>query len=243
VDLKDCYDNNYTEENELCYEYLGMYATKRTYFSLFCRQTNEVFYSEYCVNCEHLFGCTNLRNKKYCILNKQYSKDEYEKTVAKIVALMQDEKSWGEAFPASISPFAYNETVANEFFPMQKEEVLARGWKWKDDDKKEFQPQRILIPQNIRDVQDSICYEVLACERTGRNFRIIPQELAFYRRMKLPIPRIHPDERHAERIAKRTPRKLWERNCGKCSAGILTSYSPDSPYIVYCEKCYLEATY
>jgi len=31
---------------------------------------------------------------------------------------------WGEFFPASLSPFGYNETVAQEYFPLSREEVL-----------------------------------------------------------------------------------------------------------------------
>lgn len=243
VDLKDCFDNNYTEENERCYEYLGMYGTRETFFSLFCRHTNETYYSDYCVNGEHLFGCSNLRDKKYCILNKQYSREEYEKLVPNITEHMQKTGEWGEFFPMSISPFAYNETVAQEYFPVTREEAKKLGVRWKEDNSKEFQSQRVIIPDDIKEVSDSICYEILACEITGRNFRIIPQELTFYRRMNLPIPRRHPDQRHADRIAKRNPRKLWERACDKCGGKILTSYAPETPVKVYCEECYLKEVY
>ncbi len=243
VDLKDCYDNNYTEENELCYEYLGMYETRETFFSLFCRHTNNVYYSEYCVNSENLFGCSNLRNKKYCILNKQYAQKEYEDLVPRIIEQMKKANTWGEFFPITISPFAYNETVAQEYFPISEQEATKNGWRWKTEDQKEFQPQTAKIPQKIEDATEDICYEVLACEVTGKNYRIIPQELAFYQSMKLPIPRKHPDQRHKERIAKRNPRQLWPRACGKCKKSILTSYPETSPYKVYCEECYLKEIY
>lgn len=243
VDLKDCFDNNYTEENELCYEYLGMYANSHTAFSLFCRHTNETYYSDYCVNCEYIFGCSNVRDKKYCILNKQYTKEEYENLLPRIIEHMKREGEWGEFFPIEISPFAYNETVAQEYFSLTKEEALNQGWRWKEDDEREFQPQTVEIPLDIKDVNPSICDEVLACEITGRNYRIIPQELAFYRSMNLPIPRKHPDQRHRERIAKRNPRKLYSRTCDKCSQKVLTSYSSDSPERIYCEKCHLETVY
>lgn len=243
VDLKDCYDNNYTEENELCYEYLGMYGTRKAIFSIFCRHTNEAYYSDYCVNCQYIFGCSNLHNKQYCILNKQYSKEEYEDLVPKIITHMQKTAEWGEFFPTSISPFAYNETVAQEYFPMNKQEVLASGWKWRDEDQREFQPQTISIPQEINDVPENICSEILSCEVSGKNYRIIPQELNFYRKMNLPIPRKHPDQRHIERIAQRNPRKLFRRKCEKCSCHIMTSYSPDSELKIYCNECYLKEMY
>ncbi|MBI5412154.1 hypothetical protein HZA43_03180 [Candidatus Peregrinibacteria bacterium] len=243
VDLKDCYDNNYTEENELCYEYLGMYATRNTSFSLFCRHTQETYYSDYCVNCDRIFGCTNLRDKKYCIFNKQYSKEKYEQMVGQIVGHMVKTGEWGQFFPIGMSPYAFNETVAQEYFPLEKAEVEKRGGRWKEGDQKEFQPQTVTVPQDIKKVPDSLCYEVLACETTGRNFRIIPQELAFYRRMGLPIPRKHPDERHCERINKRNPRQLWNRTCDQCKKPILTSYQPGGKEVVYCENCYLKEVY
>jgi hypothetical protein len=156
---------------------------------------------------------------------------------------MQKTGEWGEFFPITISPYAYNETVAQEYFPLVPANVKTLGGRWKEENQMEFQPQRITIPSDIKDVSDDICYEVLACEVTGRNYRIVPQELAFYRRMKLPIPRKHPDQRHLERIQKRNPRQLLERKCDQCKANILTSYPPTSPVKVYCEKCYLKEVY
>src|SRR3989338_2775438 len=69
VDLNDCYDANYTEENELCYEYLGAYQNNRTLFSKFCNQTPGAFYSDSCFSSQYLFGCIGLRSQRYCILN------------------------------------------------------------------------------------------------------------------------------------------------------------------------------
>jgi len=59
-------------------------------YTTYCR------YSAYLDNCEeseYCFGCVGLRKKKYCILNKQYSKEEYEKLVAQI---KDDMKKRGE---------------------------------------------------------------------------------------------------------------------------------------------------
>lgn len=99
------------------------------------------------------------------------------------------------------------------------------------------------LPDNIKDADDSICNEFLNCEITNKNFRIIPQELEFYRMMKLPLPRKCPDQRHLERLALRNPRKLWKRQCQKCGAALETTYALDRPETIYCEKCYLAEVY
>lgn len=69
---------------------------------------------------------------------------------------------------------------------------------------------------SIDKVTDDILQQAVICEITNRPFRIIKQELDFYRKYNLPLPRRHPDQRHAERLQLRNPRKLRERLCAKC---------------------------
>jgi hypothetical protein len=247
VDLKDCHDNNYTEENECCNEYLGMYGAKNTHFSTFSRHTYEVYFSEYCINSKNCFGCAGIRDRNYCIFNKEYSKEEYEKLIPKIIEHMKSTGEFGEFFPVSLSPFAYNESVAQEYFPLSKEEVFKRGWKWRDQKDEMPKVEKIIpaekLPDSIDDIPDDILNWAIECEATRRPFRIIKQELDFYRQMKLPIPHYHPDERHKRRMMLRNPRKLWDRTCAKCKKEIQTTYSPERPEMVYCEECYLKEVY
>ena len=77
-------------------------------------------------NCHHLFGCIGLKNKEYCIFNKHYTKLEYEKLVGKIVEHMQTSDERGEFFHPSLSPFPYNDTVAQEHMPLRRDEALQR---------------------------------------------------------------------------------------------------------------------
>lgn len=186
-----------------------------------------------------------MKRKKYCILNKQYTKEEYEALVPKIIEHMRKTGEWGEYLDPSLSTMGYNETLAQEYFPLTKEEVLQRGWKWFEEDEKKdsYLGPPVNLPETIDDVQDDICNKILQCEKTGKPYKIIPQELSFYRRMKLPLPRHCPDQRHLDRLSQRQPRQLWERTCQKCSNPIRTTYAPDRPEIVYCESCYLKAVY
>jgi len=81
----------------------------------------------FCVaNCHHIFGSACIRDKSYCIFNKQYSKQEYEKLASRIAAHMKDTGERGEYFDPSLSPFAYNETTAQDHYAMTKEDALSR---------------------------------------------------------------------------------------------------------------------
>ena len=195
-----------------------------------------------------------MRNAKYCILNKQYTKEEYFNLKEKIIQHMKQPCStnshstssglpsgqeWGEFFPIAMSPFTYNETVAHEYFPMTKEEVLKRGWKWKDEDTKNYQIQTYNIPDSITDVPDTICNEILACTTCKKNYKIQKAELTFYKKQNLPIPRICPDCRHRQRMQLRNPRTLFNRKCDKCAIDTQTTFAPERPEQVYCEECYL----
>lgn len=245
VDLKDCYDNNYTEENELCWEYLGAYQNSRLCFCKFCNQVSDALYCDACHASYHLFGCIGIRRGKYCILNKEYPKEEYEELVPKIIDHMQHTGEFGEFFPVTVSPFGYNETVAQEYFPLEKKDAAKRKWKWYEE---ETAAEKYLgpppeVPSDIDSVSDEICEQILTCEQTGKLYKIIPQELAFYRKMHLPIPRECPNERHRRRLSMRNPRKLWTRECAKCRKTIATSFAPDRPEIVYCDDCYLSTVY
>ena len=160
---------------------------------------------------------------------------------------MQKTGEWGEFFPNKYSPFAYNETNAQLYYPLSKKEVSDRNWRWQTPEDRMQNIEKTIkaseIPQNIGGVPDDILNWAITCEETRRPFRIIKQELEFYRKMKLPIPHFHPDERHKRRMALRNPRILWQRKCAKCRKEIQTTYAPERPERVYCEECYLKEVY
>jgi len=75
---------------------------------------------------------------------------------------------------------------------------------------------------SIQDATDDIVDNIIICEVTGKPFKIIKQELDFYRKYHLPLPTKCPDQRHLERMALKTPRKIFERTCAKCGVPIQT---------------------
>jgi len=233
----------------------GIDAT-RNLFAIFTHSSQNTHYTYICQTSKDLFGCIGLRSKQYCILNKQYTKEEYEALVPKIIQHMNDMPytdkkgrvyAYGEFFPVELSPFAYNETIAQEYFPKLESEVLESGYRWRAPDAKQhtitLQPAD--LPDHIKDVQDTILNEVIACEHASNcneqcmsAFKITSSELQFYRAMNLALPRLCSNCRHYARLARRTPFMLWDRTCSKCQKPVKTSYAPERPEIIYCEQCY-----
>ncbi len=208
-----------------------------------CSVTNSqnILYSHMLHNCHDCIGCDGLKNAEYCILNKQYTKEEYEKLKEHIIKELTDLGIHGLMMPAEIAPFAYNETIAQDNMPLTKEEAITQGFRWEDDiqmtkGKETLQPEDIL--DHINDIKDDIISEILKCVDCDRNYKITEQELLFYRKMTLPIPRKCFFCRHKDRIKRRGPYKFWDRKCDNCGKDIKTNYAPDRKEIIYCEKCY-----
>jgi len=161
---------------------------------------------------------------------------------------------YGEFFPTEMSPFCYNETVANDNYPLTKDEAEKVGFRWKDKEDRNYIPtiRSNEIHDNIKNVSDNIINEIIECEHKGlcndrcsTAFRIIKDELTFYKRFNIPIPHLCYGCRYSERFRQRNPLKLWHRACMKpnCPNTFETSYSPDRPEIIYCEKCYQQEVY
>jgi hypothetical protein len=256
---KDCYDNTFLGWGaELIYEVAHGFGNASTAFGTRNLYTQDAKYNEECRDCKDIIGCVGLRNKQFCIFNTQYSKEEYEELAPKIFAHMSNmpyiDKAgitykYGEFFPSELSPFAYNESIAQEFFPLTKEEALKKNFRWQDDANRNYKIDfsADALPDKIVDVDDSIVGKIISCSHNAKckhqcteAFKILPEELVFYKRMNLPLPRLCPNCRHYERMQKRNPLKLWHRSCMNkgCQNEFETSYAPERPEIIYCESCY-----
>jgi hypothetical protein len=256
TELKDSYDINNDDHSELSYEVVGWESNYQETFSDISWFNTLVSYSSLCFHSKNLFGCSSLKNSHHCILNTSYSVAEYEKLCWQIVDHMRSTDEWWEFFPHELSPFWYNETVANEYFPMTEEEIKTKGWKWYDWENKNTYIWNHYAPLPIREYDerivgnavaqkniDEVLAGIIQCEVTGKPFKIIKQELAFYIENWIPIPTKHPDQRHIERMDLRNPRKLYERTCSECKKNIITTYAPERPEKVVCEECYRKLVY
>ena len=314
---KDCYDiSAFWEDMELCYELSASWWVRWKQSIYNCLFSSYCFYGWanliYCIwahrNSNNCFWCTAIKWNSYCILNKQYTKEEYNKLVSKIIEHMMKTWEWWEFFPSSLSPFWYNETVAQEYFPLNRFDVIpanagiyskeklikgnndseilksnnskeysknfrelidswsSQEWQttnflhwlifnWSDYESPKPKVDKIIpankLPEDIKEIPDDILNWAIMPEDVSNDsdrsqqkpFRIIKEELEFYRKHKLPIPRRHPDQRHLDRMKLRNPRKLYDRSCDKCGKEIKTTYSPERKEIIYCEECYNKEVY
>ncbi len=224
---KDNYDISIWGQNtELCYETIecgdNCYNNK---FSVncwpACRNNEYCMYNFSSADC---FGCVGLKKKQYCILNKQYSKDEYFEIVKKIKKHMDEMPyfdarglvyKYGEFFPIEFSPFGYNNTIAIEHFLIKKEEAERKGYGWIEAPRGEYEItiKASGIPNLITDVADQILKEVIECKKCKKPYRVTENELIFLRNEKIPIPQICSECRHERRISDRLKIQLYKRPC------------------------------
>ena len=249
IGAKDVYDA-YQYGNNFQMSYENSICGLNGYRYCFCHETHwstDILYGWYIENCKNCFGCASMHHQKYCILNKQYTEKEYLELVPKIISHMKRTNEWGEFLPLTHILHGYNKTTAFLHYPMSKQEALAGGIPWDDYEVPPPEVDRVIeaseLPDDIDDSPNDIVRCAIQCEVTGKLFRITPQELIFYKRMRLPLPRRDWDQRHVDRFNNRTPRKLWTRSCMKCGKEMQTTYSPERPEIVYCENCYLKEVY
>ncbi len=245
-DSMDSYSGG--KNSELVYEVTSVSASSRVVACLRSSFSHDVYYAWFVSNVANVFGCIGLDKKEYCILNKQYTKEEYEEIFPRLIAHMNDMPftdidgtiyRYGEFFPESFSPYAYNETTAQEYFPLTPETVSQHGYFWRDPEEKKYVPTLSYkdIPQTISLVGDGITSEVIACEDEGtcshgctKAYRVTAQELEWYRRMNIPVPTKCPNCRYHRRVAYRNPIHLWHRTC-QCAGnssdnGLYTNTTP-----------------
>ncbi len=265
--IVNCLDFSMAGRAEESYEF--SVAGRGNFHTLFCLDIGDTHEISYCDGVNHvkdLFGCIGLKNKEYCILNKQYTKEEYIVLKEKIIEHMNTMPfvdrlrrvyKYGEFFPIELSRFDYNQTNFFDLFPMKKKEAEKEGYTWYIEQKREYQPTIEFqeLSDSIVDTPENISQHIFPCVHdqecnhicTGA-FKITDTELLLYKKLLIPIPRMCPNCRYFKRKNRLLPWQLWTRTCmnsnsseygnNQCQNTFETSYSPDRPEKVYCEACY-----
>ena len=222
-------------------------------------EDSEVDYCMHVMTSKNLFGCISMRGKEYCILNKQYSKEEHESLREKIIEQMKSmpyvdrmgvKYSYGEFFPSELSPFCYNETTAKEYFPLSKDDALKLGFAWFDREERNYKPTVVSesIPDDSSEIPEPAISEIFECANSKSGiddcttaFRVITDEVNFYKRFGIPLPDKCPNCRHNERMELRNIPKFRMASCAYsgCGKEILTAYPLGTPNL-NCKEHYLQ---
>src|SRR3989344_988402 len=257
--VKDCYDvSSWGNNMELCYE--GCVVGENVSGLKFCQESGLTLQNaEYCKlstgGSEH-FGCVSMKKGKFAILNKIYPENEYRKLRERIIAHMDELPyishmangesliyRYGEFFPMELSPFPYNDSMAQEFFPLAKNEIEKLGLVWSAAETREHAVTKLAadFPDHIQDAPLNILAQVVGCASCRRGFRIIQMELDFLKSMNLPLPRECPTCRIGKKFGKWIKNlRIFKRICGKCGTEFETAYPEDEVEYILCKKCYLE---
>ncbi len=214
----------------------GNYFVKCTSWVTLCRFSE---YLDQCIRCDSCFGCVGLKDKKFCILNKQYIEEEYKKLKGEIVAKMKEEGTYGDFLPKEMAYSGYNATSGQIYFPLTQDQARAKGYGWEEshDQTDGISPDE--LPDDIKDVKDGITTQALICPETKYRFNIAPRELEFYRMMNIPLPRTHSDLRNLKRFKKLSVITSYPYQCVYCNKAIQAYYPPEWGYQkIACEECY-----
>ncbi|MBI4239649.1 hypothetical protein HY620_01520 [Candidatus Uhrbacteria bacterium] len=242
--VKDCLDVcsfGYGLERAYYSSSVGMSFNVRYCFICVEKSSN----LEYCMEmrgCHDCFGSAGLRKKEYCILNKQYSKEEYAILKGKLIEHMKETGEYGHYFPKNMSPFGYNETEAQLALPLTREQAQEQGYRWYEKSSPTYSQSSIaVLPDTIDDTDwEDVKGKIIVCQESGRPFKIIKQEFDFYKKHGIPVPRLHPDARLAERFPTGELYNLHSASCVQCSALVETSMKNEDA--ILCESCYQKTT-
>jgi hypothetical protein len=234
---KDSYDTDAGGGSELVYQSdLPAFSSNIVgcYSAWHCQDSAYISQSYRSKNC---FGCNGLKDASFCILNKQYTKDEYVVMLEKIRQHMIDmpyidakgnRYSYGDYLPLELSLFPYEETEAQVLYPLSPDEIAEAGYARASqpaDEEIGYTIQAQELPDSIDDVDASILGEVIL-SLGGKRYRLTEQELTFYKKYRIPLPRESFHERHVRRHARAGSFRLYLRKSDKSGVEITSSYPP-----------------
>ncbi|MFN8389719.1 MAG: hypothetical protein U0136_05465 [Bdellovibrionota bacterium] len=239
-EIRDCCDYScFGNGAELLYECCT--CGSGCSYSQFCTHcwdgSANLHYCIMCIGCQECFGCVGLRRKQYCILNKQYSKAEYEQIVPGIIAFMRTTGEWGRFFPRCFAPVPYNESLAQRYFPLTAEVAAQQELWW--EERPPVTDERALPASALPDGLPRDDRPITALSQlSGKPFRIPTEEIRRCRAMNVPLPRMSYDERLNERARMLGGLELYSRPCARSGKDLATSFPPDSPWIIWDRDLY-----
>lgn len=193
----DCMFVVWLLDSNLCYNIGQSSYLYNVKFSSYCTRCKDSEYLDNCLDCNDCFWCMWLKGQEYCILNKQYTREEYRINVEKIKQKMIADGEYGKFLPYNMSYSGYNTTVARFYYPETKESIAKLWGFWEDDEDESTKVEWYDLPDNIRDVPDITASKAIICDVTWKPFNYLPQVIAFHKKHRIPLSKTS----HIERLS------------------------------------------
>lgn len=192
--LYDCFDGGGPTSADM-YGINGFaISSEKCAISCHIPNCNNVYYSYYLESCSYCLWCVGIKNKQFCIFNKQYSKEERFVLANQIFAQMEKEWVLGDFFPASICPFYFNDTIAQIVGNFNESEITHDGYLRRQEEVKVDIPATAAIIKTTDPLlasYDSNVLQKVIQDNKGNYYRIIKSELDFHQRYALPLSQLH----------------------------------------------------
>jgi len=243
VGLKDSMDVGHSGGAERIYysQNTGDHSSN-VKFSFAVKESVDCEYMMTSKNCQNCFGCIGIDNASFLIFNKQYNEEDYWKKLDEIKSLMLMRGEYGEFFPFSFSPIAYNSSFADTIYGITEKEKKELGVFWQEDSYLETKDMETImandLPDNIKYVDKSICGFVVIGEVSKKPFKLTEREMDFYKKNNISLPTDTPYTRMIDRFKILNDFKIYEGSCFSCKKNIESSYRAEDGYKPYCEECF-----
>lgn len=243
---KDCLDTvNVAIESEMCH--MSASVCDNVYHILYSHNiANSRFieYSGFLERSEHCFGCFGLVGKKYHILNKPYSKEEYEVLIEKIKEKMRLEGMYGEFFPGYFAACPYEESYSGFYWPLSREEQISLLFNANNNPQRKKEANFLAfseVPDDALKATKEVCENVFWDEEAGRPFQIREVDLRFCQKNKVPLMNSFYIKRLKENFRWLFfSGELHYIKCGKCGVDTETGLPAVLNGRILCEQCYLQ---
>lgn len=257
----DCYRCRFGVNLEnSCYvsgsAYAGNYymVTGGTYgqglkFSSACYSGANLEYCIECDNCEYCFGCVGLKNKKFCLLNQQYTEEEYWNLVDRVKCDMLSRGEYGRFWPGRASIAGFQNSVGELYIHYTKEQLEQFGALNLDPSKGQvFAPQIGLsgtrvaeeIPAHLEDRKPFVGVPLFD-KAAKRHYSVLRAEYEVYKNKKWPFPTEHYATRLLRLLNFSYGPIIEKQTCVSCGQITKTYNNQAFPNRrIYCQDCYLK---
>jgi len=187
----------------------GWMYSDQVYSSFMFDNCTNIWYSLAMADCSYCIGCVWLKNKQFCILNKQYTKEERFTLADQILHDLDKQWKLWLYLPAEMNPFYCNDTMASVIKNYEAKDCVDRGYMWREDKIKTDIPtdaevvktsdlwQYESFDDEKRSVNQDILKKIIIDEQWNY-YRIVQMEYDFLLKHWLPLPRKHRLDRMKE---------------------------------------------